>query len=497
MKSRLLLLLACVLSPLLLTAPLHAQAAKPPAESGLLTALPGDSISEHTIGEGAERMSYTATAGTLPLLNGKGETGAKVFYVAYTVRGAERPVTFVFNGGPGAASAFLHLGALGPRVLNFTPNGGATVEPVRLADNPDHWLAFTDLVFIDPPGTGYSRAAPPEEGEKAYYGVDKDADAMTDFVRLYLTRNGRSLAPVYLAGESYGGFRAVLMAERLLSSGLQVKGAVLISPALEFSVLRGDDRMLLPLSLDLPSIAASHFEIAGGPDASFEGLREVEEFARTTYLLHLAAGYKRDDAVIAALARFTGLPLDIIARQHGRVRTRLFSLEYQKATGRALSPYDGSVSAPIPRPGENVYFDPILEKAATVLAPAMSAYVRDELGFKTDLPYWLLNRDIAGNWDFGTKPNRQGYAGALDKLQDARTQNPALKILIAHGYTDLVTPYAVSQFLVEQLEPIETAAPIGVRVYRGGHMMYFRAGSRRELRNDSAALYAAGGASKP
>ena len=486
----------------LLCAPVAAEAPQPPAaqpaqkdsakESSLSAALPADGVTHHVAVIASERVSYTATAGSLPIYGGKGETAAKIFYVSY-VRDAPagtRPLTFVFNGGPGAAAAFLQLGAIGPRVVNFTETGAAAELPLQLSDNPDSWLSFTDLVFVDPVGTGFSRATGDgEEAEKAFYGIRKDADTMAEFVQLYLTRSDRALSPVFMAGESYGGFRAVLLARRLLAAGVQVKGAVLISPALEFALIRGDDYTLLPLSLALPSIAAAHIELKDGKNASFDGLGEVEAFARTGYLLHLAAGMQQDDGVTALLERYTGLERAIIERHRGRVSASLFLREYRRRNDESLSRYDGSVGAPVPQPSDNERFDPILDRAVAVLRPAMAQYARTELNFHTDLEYKLLNRDVSGKWDYGTTPNRQGFADALDDLQEARTHNPALKILIAHGYTDLVTPYSISQFLVDQLHPIEGAAPITVRVYRGGHMMYFRPASRHQLEEDARELY--------
>src|SRR5262245_61909685 len=195
---------------------------------------PADAATRRTLVRDDRRMAYTATAGTLPLLSAKGEISARIFSVTYAIdeRTADRPVTFVFNGGPGAGSAFLHLGTMGPRAINFSENGAVAVQPVVLVDNPDTWLDFTDLVFVDPVATGYSRsAAGTEEADRAFFGVDKDADAMADFVRLALVRTGRALGPVFLAGESYGGFRVALLAQRLLASGMAIKGVVMISPA--------------------------------------------------------------------------------------------------------------------------------------------------------------------------------------------------------------------------------------------------------------------------
>jgi carboxypeptidase C (cathepsin A) len=228
-----------------------------------------------------------------------------------------------------------------------------------------------------------------------------------------------------------------------------------------------------------------------GSKAPLDPVREAETYARTDYLVHMAEGLKRDDAVVAKLAEFTGLEANIIAKHHGRVSATLFIREYEKRKDRALSRYDATVSVPAPQPEDKTHFDPILDGAITALRPAVVNYLRQELGFRTDIEYRLLNREAGGHWDFGTKPSRQGYAGSLDELEKARIRNGQLKILIVHGYTDLVTPYAMSQYLVSQLKPIEGAAPIDVRVYRGGHMMYLRAASRAELSHDARGVYQA------
>jgi carboxypeptidase C (cathepsin A) len=470
----------------------HAAQAKPiggdPASH-----LPPDSVTQHTITLGGQQLTYKAMAGTLPLFGAKGEIAAKIFYVSYVLDNAPaRPVTFAFNGGPGASAAFLHMGAIGPRVVPFTENGAEPVLPVQLTDNADSWLAFTDLVFVDPVGTGYSRAATGgEDGEHAFWGVDKDADSITEFVNLYLARNGRELAPVYLAGESYGGFRAALLSDRLLADGVQVKGAIMISPALEFSMIRDGDLTLLPLTFALPSITAAHIEMRDGPKAPLDAVREAETYARTNYLVHMAEGLKRDDAVIAKLAEFSGLDASVVGKHHGRVSASLFIREYERRKDRALSRYDATVSVPVPQPEDHPHYDPILDGAIAALRPAVVNYLRKELGFRTDLEYRLLNREVNGHWDFGTKPTRQGYAGSLDDLEKARIRNGQLKIFIAHGYTDLVTPYAMSQYLVSQLKPIEGAVPIDVRIYRGGHMMYLRPASRADLTRDARDVYRA------
>jgi carboxypeptidase C (cathepsin A) len=495
------LLLGALLPPAPMTRPALAQTPPAQAEAQPSQAAaekrepvrqpPPEAVSTRSSGQGSSRLTYMATAASLPLLGSKGETTAHIFFTSYTIddKSRQRPVTFVFNGGPGAASAFLQLGAMGPRAVNFTDNGAAAVEPLQLTDNPDTWLGFSDLVFVDPVGTGFSRsAAGTAEADRAFFGVDKDADAMVEFVRLYLTRAGGLLAPVFLAGESYGGFRAALIANRLISSGISVRGAVLISPALEFSMLHSDPYLLMPLTLILPSLAATHLEMRDGANGPLESLAEVERFARGSYLLHVSAGLNNNAEIDAQLARYTGLDPDVIKRHHSRVGVRTFTREYEKRSDRVLSRYDATVSAPVPR-GRRIHFDPILDDAVTALEPAFAQYARAELGYRTDLPYHLLNRAVSGQWDFGTAPTRQGFAGALEELQKARTLRPGLGVLIVHGYTDLVTPYSISRYLVDQLAPIDTARPIELRVYRGGHMMYLRPASRQALARDVRDFY--------
>jgi carboxypeptidase C (cathepsin A) len=494
--ARLPLILLCLLAP----GPVHAEEDKPEAHHAAAAAvagpagqLPQDSATQHRIALEGRQLTYKAMAGTLPVYGPTGEAAAKVFYVSYTVENAAaRPVTFVFNGGPGAGAAFLHLGALGPRIVPFQANGAAPELPVHLADNPDSWLAFTDLVFIDPVGTGYSRTvAGGVDAEKAFWSVSKDVDSMAQAVRLWLSRNGGELAPVYLAGESYGGFRVAELSNRLLSRGFSLKGTVMISPALEFSLLQGDRYAILPLSFALPSLTAANIEMREGPEAPLDMVHKAESYSLTDYLVHLAGGLKQDGTVVQALARFTGLDPDLVAKHHGRVSSGLFGREYLRKTDRILSAYDATVSIPAPRPSEHPYFDPILDGAVCVLAPAMASYAANELGFKTGLEYRLLNREASSHWDFGIKPGRQGYAGSLGSLEQARVRDPALKVFIAHGYTDLVTPFAMSYYLVNQLRPIDGAAPVDIRIYRGGHMMYLRPSSRAQLSRDVRSIYAA------
>ncbi|MBT3070213.1 peptidase S10 [Rhodomicrobium sp. Az07] len=466
--------------------------ASPQAGGGFAQHLPTDSVTRHTVTLDGKPFAYKATAGTLPLFGPKGEVAAKMFYVAYQAGDAPaRPITFVFNGGPGAASAFLHIAALGPRVIPFAENGAAPLRPVRFVDNPATWLAFTDLVFIDPIGTGYSRATGGgDDKEAAFWGDEKDANSVAAFIRLWLGHSERSLGPVYLAGESYGGLRAAILAEKLLDDGLDVRGAVLISPALDFPLLRGNRFNVLPLTFDLPSLAVAAAELKDGAKAPVEDIaRETEAFAETDYLVHVARGRAPNEAVAARVAKLTGLSPEIVARNQGRAPDHVFFDEYERATNRRLSRYDAAVSAPLPMPARYDGFDVILDGASSVLAPAAATYIARDLGFRTDLDYRLLNGTANRRWA-GDKKRAHETSGP-ELIERARTQNPALKVFIAHGYTDLVTPYALSKYLIGQLRPIDGAAPVELHVYRGGHMMYFRPPSRDALTRDVRRMYEA------
>jgi carboxypeptidase C (cathepsin A) len=469
----------------------------PPGRGGILSLLPEPSTTKHSIALAGETLNYRATAGTLPIREAAGNTAARIFYVAYSAspQQHDRPLTFVFNGGPGAASAYLNLGAMGPKIVALNPDGSLPPPPSRLIDNPDSWLRFTDLVFVDPVGTGYSRAASPKEG-KAFWGVDRDAKAMAAFIRLYLERNARATSPIFLVGESYGGLRAAKLAELLPhESGIAVSGMVLISPSLEFSLIFGQEPgQILPDALALPSMAAVNLYDHGVIDrqALGEKLKSVTQYALTDYLTDLAAGpVATRDRASQTVAQMIGLPQSVVRRHDGDVSLSLFAKLHAKP-GRRLSRYDGTVSGPDITPSSPYPDgpDPILDRTVPVFTSAYIDYLRHDLGYKTDVSYRLLNGHITGQWDYGNKPNDQGYAGAMDELQAGRALNPSLQVLIACGYTDLVTPFLDQRYLVDQMPPLEGAAPIEIEDYLGGHMMYLRRDSRHALADDAAALYA-------
>jgi carboxypeptidase C (cathepsin A) len=476
------------------SAPAHAAA----------TPLPTDSTTRHTMRLGDRELAYEAIAGSLPLVDGKGERKADIFYVAYRLSGAPaatRPITFAFNGGPGAASAYLMLGALGPRVLDVGDAPAAPSQTARLVDNPETWLDLTDLVFVDPVGTGYSRGVGSEdEVAKQFWGVKQDVEAMADFVRLYLTRTGRLGSPKFLVGESYGGFRAARLAHALQDDqGVSITGGFMISPVLEFETIGASAYEPLGWALRLPSYAATVLEAEGR--LSPEALAEVERFALGDYLTALASG-PRDPAVAArideAVAKFSGLPRELVDRLQGRIPLNVFVKEFRRADGRLVSRYDGSVSGADPFPTSLTPRggDAVLRGTIAPFTSGFVDYARDELGFRTDLSYHLLSNEVSNKWDWRSGGSGGfgggGYAGSLDELREALALNPQLHVVIAHGMTDLVTPYFASRFLIDQLPKLGDTPRVTLKLYPGGHMMYLRAASRSRLHQDASELYRAG-----
>ncbi|MGC1180479.1 MAG: peptidase S10 [Methyloceanibacter sp.] len=458
--------------------------------------LPPTSTTHDSITIAGENLSYTAEAGTIPLPGADGKPAAEIFYVAYTrdPLNTKRPITFVFNGGPGAAAAYLHLGGIGPRAVATTDKGELIGPPPRLVDNPSTWLDMTDLVFVDPVGTGYSRASETKDEEK-FWGVVQDTDALTDFVRLYLVKQARMLSPVFLMGESYGGFRAASLARALQKSGANSpSGIVMISPVLEFSLLNGEDYDPLSWALGLPSLAAVNLESKGvtGREALGTALKEAEHYALSDYLVELASGAEAGGkAASGTVARLTGLPEEVVERHQARIPPSLFIKEFDRTDAQVLSRYDGSVSGPDPNPASSWPNgpDPVLDATVPLWTAAFVQYAGSELGYKTDAAYRLLNRDARNKWDFGTSPTHQGYAGIIDEVQEARAANPSLQVLIASGYTDLITPYLATTFLVGQLPALPRATPIRIETYAGGHMLYLRPESREGLKQDVKGMY--------
>src|SRR6516162_2251252 len=464
--------------------------------------LPARVATHHAVVLGDHRLEYDAVAETLPLTDAKGATTATIFTIAYltdAAPGHERPVSFVFNGGPGAASVFLHLGALGPRIMETSENGAMPNPPVRLVDNPATWLGFTDLVCVDPVGTGFSRGKGKEENpDKPLWHVRADIASLGAVIRLWLTRHERWSSPIYLVGESYGGFRAATLAQELPHDvGVTVNGLVLISPALDLSALHQDERDLLAAAFFLPSYAAT----AALADPSLRGRDRaaVERFALSDYLVGLA-GLKGDpppgDPFIAKVAEVVALPEEIVRRHRGRVPRHVFAREIRRGQGEVVSLYDGTITRPArPDEGDENGSDPLLPPAVAAYGAAFNTYVADTLNYHTDLPYRVLPHDISRQWNWQSERQGDGLGLAMSSLEIALLQHPGTKVLIANGRYDLVTPYLASRWLIDQLAvPAAVRQAIRLRVYEGGHMMYMRLDSRGLLARDAAELYARTGA---
>lgn len=442
-------------------------------------------------------LAYAAVAEFLPLRDGdQEEVQARVFTVTYTLDRAEgappRPVSFVFNGGPGASSAYLHLGALGPRVVAFNADGSLPRPPSPLIDNPDTWLAFTDLVFVDPVGTGFSRALKSgDEAEKRFWSVEGDARSMAEIVRLWLTRNARWASPKFLVGESYGGFRVAKLASDLFQGvGAAVNGLIMVSPVVDFATIRDHDATVLPWAFRLPSYAAAAAalgKISGTPE---EAARRAEGFAMSGYVAGLATldvgALDGSRSLFAEVAGLTGLPVELIERRRGRIPGGTFAREILRSDGKIVSVYDATFVAPDPSPAsQHVGADPFLEGTKPVYATAYATLMRDELGVATEVPFRLLSSRVNRNWEWP----RMQQPSAMDDLQSVLALSPGLRVLIAHGRADLVTPYMASAWIARNLElPPGERDRVRVTVYDGGHMMYTLASQRARLAGDARAL---------
>jgi len=486
---------------LLATTTPHAQSApqaeRPAAEARKAPEgrkLPADAVTEHsvTLPDG-RTLAFTARAGSLPLVDEAGKLQAEIAFIAYTMSGrdgAPRPVTFAVNGGPGAASAYLNIGAIGPWRL---PVEGASISPsapIGLVPNDGTWLDFTDLVFIDPVGTGYSRAA---DGEpKKYWSVDADASVLSSAIARWLRTNERMAAPKFFVGESYGGFRGPLIAAKLQEEiGIGLSGLVLLSPVLDFGWLQTPRTTPWGHVLKLPSFAAAAIERAGGTPTRAT-LADAEAYATGPYLADLLKG-PSDKAAVARLANrvgaLAGLDPDFVRRQAGRLSASGVQREIGRDTGRVASAYDTGVTGwdPDPTALSSGFEDPLLTALQAPLTSAMIALYSDRLNWKVpDLRYELLNNAVNRGWTWGSG---RMAPEALGALRGALALDGNLRVLVAHGFTDLVTPYFASKLLIDQM-PAFAVERLSLTVYPGGHMFYSRPDSRAAFHRDAAALFA-------
>jgi carboxypeptidase C (cathepsin A) len=358
-------------------------------------------------------------------------------------------------------------------------------------DNPDTWLAFTDLVLIDPVGTGWSRAAKPDGGG-AFWGVHRDAESMAKVVALYVAKNSRASSPKYILGESYGGFRAAKVADVLQSDqGIVLRGMLMVSPLLEGAFTFGGDRFALGAALKLPSLAAAELERTG--TFSTQALAQAEHFALTDYLSTLAGPPPQGDAAqefYAHVARLTGLPQDVVARSRGFIRDA-YVKNLRAGDHKIVSHYDATFAADDPNPESEAARgpDPFLDGFIHAYGSAFVGYARDELGFKTEMTYNLLASEISSKWDWQDGSGR-APPGVAEDLRTLLALTPSFRLMIAHGYSDMVTPYAVSRYVLDHLPASVADERAELRLYRGGHMFYVDPQSRQAFTADARTMYA-------
>ena len=455
--------------------------------------LPPESVTRHTLELPGRTLQFTATAGHLTLTDPQGALQVEIGFVAYTRDGSDpatRPVTFAVNGGPGASSAYLHLLAIGPWLL---PLDGPAISPSAspaLTPNAETWLDFTDLVFIDPPGTGYSRVVGGDQVRDRFYSVQGDIDGLAAFVMRWLKEKSRLSSPKFFVGESYGGFRGPLLAEKLQSDqGIGFSGLVLVSPVFDFDWLdRGVGAPWVNAAL-LPSLAAAA-QSRNGP-VSRETLRDAEAYASGEYLVDLMRGRQDRDAVERVsrrVAELSGLDPELTRRLAGRIDMRTVQRELRRASSEVVSAYDTNVATADPNPSSQFsrFADPVLDAMTAPLTSAIIQHLTDTLNYKAEGRYNLLNGSINGAWRWG---NGRNGPENLEELRRALALDGKMRVLVTHGFTDLVTPYFASKLLLDQLPDLGPGKRVALSVYEGGHMFYSRQASRQAFRSDVQRLF--------
>ena len=457
-------------------------------------------VTKHEMKIGDRTLKYSVTTRMMPIKNGQtGETEARMFFMAYTMDDvsdrSKRPMMFSFNGGPGSSSVWLHLGALGPKRVKMQPDGMMPPPPYQLVSNDQTWLDATDLVFIDPVGTGFSRAMRPELAAK-FLSLSGDLDSVGEFIRMYLTRFERWMSPLFLVGESYGTTRASGLSGLLVERGIAFNGILLISTIMNFQTARFADGNDLPLVLILPSYTATAWYHKKLPaDLQRKPLRQVldeaEKWSANEYILALGKGDKLVGAerqkAVEQMSRYTGLSKIFIENHNLRVELGRFNKELLRAerrtTGRLDSRFTGIDSRAA---GDNPEFDPSMTAIRPPYTAALNQYVRGELGYKTDLIYHILGGGFTAPWNWNSDNT---YADTSVALRSAFSKNPFMKLFIAYGYYDMATPYFAAEYTIDHmnLDPA-LKANIKTAYYEAGHMMYIDVKSLTKLKHDVAAF---------
>lgn len=458
-------------------------------------------ITKHSVTAGGKTLNYTTTTGFMPIRNAvSGDVEARIFFMAYTLDNppARRPLMFSFNGGPGSASVWLHLGALGPRRIKMMDDGMLPPAPYEMEDNASTWLAETDLVFIDPVGTGYSRAAKPELAAK-FFGLNGDIESVGEFIRLYLGRNERWMSPLFLVGESYGTTRASGLSNWLFEHGIALNGICLVSTVMNFQTLRFAENNDLPLVLILPSYTATawyHKRLP--PQLQSKSLAQVtdearrwasNEYLRAMMRIDQLTDVERND-LAASYAAFTGLPTDFIIRNNFRVdlgefQKELLRVSERRTVGRLDSRFKG-----IDRDAanDNPDGDPSMNAIRPPYTAAFNSYVRSELGYRSDVEYYILGGGISTPWNWNVN---NGYADTSISLKDAMAKNPYMKVMLAQGYYDMATPFFAAEYTVSAMNLDPTLRRnLSFQYYEAGHMMYIDVKQLKKLHDDAAVFIA-------
>jgi carboxypeptidase C (cathepsin A) len=455
--------------------------------------LPPDQTTHQSLELSGRTLRFAATAGSIRLSNDEAVPQAEVAFVAYQLEGADRrtrPVAFVFNGGPGMASGWLQAAAVGPWRVAIGDGAGVPSASPEPMPNNETWLDFTDLVFIDPPGTGFSTIlAKGDEVRRRVWSVGGDIDTLAEVIRRWLDRNDRIVSPKYLVGESYGGFRGPRLARALQSDfGIGISGMVLLSPLLDTHVESGYNNPFGWVDA-LPSEVAAARALKG--KVARADVADVEQYAVTGYLADIMRGVRDTEAASRLsdhVAALTGIDRAVVARYSGRLDGDVFLHELQRAQGRVNSIYDATVSETDPHPLRPLseYPDPILEALKAPITGAMVAIYSGKLNWRPDGVYRLSNDEAFREWNWG---RGMGRPESLSYLQSALALDPRLHVLIAHGLFDLRTPYFGTQRLLNQLPDAGTAERVKLVVYPGGHMFYSDDASRAAFHDAASGLF--------
>ena len=478
------------------------QTAPSPTPAATPTPVPDEPpvVTKHEIKLDERSVKYTVTTGMMPIKNQvSGDTEARMFYIAYTLDGvsdpSKRPLMFSFNGGPGSSSVWLHLGALGPKRVRMQDDGMMPAPPYQLVENDQTWLDLTDMIFIDPVGTGYSRATRPELASK-FLGLNGDLDSVGEFIRMYLTRHERWASPLFLVGESYGTTRASGLSELLVERGIAFNGILLISTIMNFQTLRFAPGNDLPLILILPSYTATSWYHKKLPaDLQRQPLRKVleeaEKWAVNEYQIALSRGDRLAGQerlkVIKQMSRYTGLSESFIDICDLRVELNKFNKELlrdqKRTTGRLDSRFTGIDSRAA---GDSPEFDPSMTAIRPPYTAAFNDYVRRELGYKNDSTYYVLGGGFTAPWNWNAD---NAYADTSVALKNAFSKNPFMKLFIGFGYYDMATPYFAAEYTVDHmnLDP-SLKTNIKTAYYEAGHMMYIDIKSLAKLKQDVSAF---------